>query len=173
MRGRMFWGFLPFFPSISPHYEKKDGVQFAALSVDSNLRCIRGKKINKKRLNSECRKTEWGEQRGLDFVILPGLCAVLAPLTAIGNKAREHVWFLLLLYYDFFFHPAVFYYFLWCRNALWSERGISLEFSWKGRKSPCEKVLQRCKRCLSIAAGLLSLAMKVVYLGEWQTANLR
>lgn len=56
---------------------------------------------------------------------------------------------------------------------LWSERGISLGFSWKGWKSPCEKVLQRCKRCLSIAAGLLSLAMKVVYLGEWQTANLR
>lgn len=41
-----------------------------------------------------------------DFVILPGLCAVLAPLTAIGNKAGVHVWFLLLLYYGFFFFFA-------------------------------------------------------------------
>lgn len=73
-----------------------------------------------------CGKTE-GESSGAgDFVILPGLCAVLAPLTAIGNKAGAHVWFLLLLYYDFFFSCILQCFIIFCGAEICSDqRGLS------------------------------------------------
>lgn len=73
-----------------------------------NLRRIRRKKKKGgKKKSAPCVERQRGESSGAgDFVILPGLCAVLAPLTAIGNKAGAHVWFLLLLYYDIFFFAS-------------------------------------------------------------------
>jgi len=69
---------------------------------------------------------EGGEQRAGDFVILPGLCAVLAPLTAIGNKAGAHVWFLLLLYYDYFFSCILQCFIIFCGAEICSDqRGVS------------------------------------------------
>lgn len=102
-----------------------------------------------------------------DFVILPGLCAVLAPLTAIGNKAGAHVWFLLLLYYDIFFSScSVLLFFVVQKYALIREEYLA-RIELEGLTETGRESLQRCRRCLPISTSLLSLAMKVVHLGAW------